>query len=290
MTKQDVYSAVTDRIVAALESGVVPWRKPWSTGSGMPVNIRNGRAYRGVNVLLLGLAGYSDPRWGTYKAIRECGGQVRRGEKGTRVILWKPTKSREDENGERRDYLLLRDYTVFNAEQCDGIEPLTHEQREHTPDAWSEQVVSSYCGNGGPGLFHGYSGAWYEPARDIVKMPDAGTFVSGASYYSVLFHELTHSTGHESRLKRIEPALFGSDPYAREELVAEIGAAMLAGLAGFVDETTDMSAAYIAGWLERLKDDRKLIVNAAAQAQKAVDLIVGETFAETSDELQEVAA
>lgn len=291
MTKQDVYASVTDRIIAALESGTVPWRKPWATRGG-PVSLSTGKAYRGINVFLLGLEGCADPRWGTYKAISAAGGQVRKGEKGTRIILWKPARFHAlDEQGEPVEkgtqYLLLREYVVFNAEQADGLpalEPVN--DHEHTPNERAEAIVAGW--ESGPHIAHGYDGASYSPTTDVVRMPDADAFDSDDDYYTTLFHELTHATGHESRLKRIEPALFGTDPYAREELVAELGASMLAGLAGLSTAAGANSAAYIAGWLARLRDDRKLIVNAAAQAQKAADLITGTTF-DKADDLPELA-
>jgi antirestriction protein ArdC len=132
--------------------------------------------------------------------------------------------------------------------------------------------------------------AFYQPSSDIVQVPEAREFFSGDAYYSTLFHELVHSTGHEKRLKRIEPALFGSDPYAREELVAEVGASMLGAVAGIESAGGDQNAAYIAGWLEALSRDRKLVVQAAAQAQKAADWILGETFEEVRQERETAVA
>lgn len=294
MTKTDVYTEVTERIIEALEAGTVPWRKPWSSsaaGTG-PVSLRGGKPYRGVNVFLLELtaatAGYTDPRWGTYKAITEAGGQVRRGEKGTRVILWKPVK-RDGEAAEAKGpgYLLLRQYTVFNVEQADGIEPLPRvELSQHERHERADAIMAGY--DHGPVVIHGASAAVYSPRTDVVRLPDPEAFVTPAAYYLTAFHELVHSTGHESRLKRIEPALFGSDPYAREELVAEMGAAMLAGLAGLPPQT-EQSAAYIESWLGALRNDRKLVVQAAAQAQKAADLIVGDTFAPATTDVPEEA-
>ena len=281
MTKDDVYGAVTDRIIAALESGTVPWRKPWSTRGG-PVSLSTGKPYRGINIFLLGLQGYGDPRWGTYRAIANAGGQVSRGEKGTHIILWKPARftpkpGDDGEDSDERSYLLLRQYVVFNAEQADGLPelpPLT--EHEHTPIQRADAIVDGWTS--GPPIMHGYDGASYSPSADLVRMPDPDAFDSSEDYYATLFHELTHATGHESRLARLEPALFGTDPYAREELVAELGSAMLSGLAGLAIAAGENSAAYIAGWLQRLKDDRKLVVNAAAAAQRAADLIVGTTF------------
>lgn len=279
--RPDIYQEVTDRIIEALEAGTVPWHKPWRSIGG-PVNL-NGRPYRGINVFLLELSGYGDPRWGTYKMVKAHGGHVRRGEKGTRVILWKPVIREDGEDGDQSAaYMLLRTYTVFNAEQCDDLPQLELvEPTEHERIRGPEAVVSGY--RLPPAMVFGSSGASYCPDRDLVRMPELGAFESADAYYSTLFHELTHSTGHKSRLDRLEPALFGTDPYAREELIAEMGAAMLAGTAG-LEPRYQESAGYIAGWLGRLRDDRKLVIQAAAQAQKAADRILGTTFEQEEKE------
>ena len=278
MSRIDVYQSVTDRIVTSLEEGVVPWRQPWVGGG--PVNVRTGRPYRGVNVFLLGLAPYGDPRWGTYKAIKEAGGQVRKGEKSTSVILWKPVAAKEAADGTqvREGYMFLRFFSVFNAEQAEGLPELVQEF-EHQPIERAQQIVDGYVG---PAVLYGGGEASYQPTKDLVRCPELNQFHSVEGFYSTLYHELVHSTGHEKRLKRIETALFGTNPYAREELVAEMGAAMLCGVAGM--DNQDQSAAYVAGWLKALQDDRKLVVQAAAQAQKAADLILGTTFDDPVDE------
>ena len=283
MSRTDVYESVTDRIVASLEEGVVPWRKPWVGGG--PVNVRTGRSYRGINIFLLGLAPYSDPRWGTYKAIKEAGGQVRKGERSTSIILWKPVSKKGQEEGESIGYMLLRFYSVFNAEQADGLSAYKVEY-EHQPIDRAQMIVDGY--ESPPGISFGGGSAHYEPSRDLVRCPELGQFVSVEGYYSTLFHELIHSTGHEKRLKRIETTLFGTEPYAKEELVAEMGAAMLCGMAGI--DNQDQNSAYVGGWLKRLQDDRKLVVQAAAQAQKASDLILGTTFEEQEAEKEMVTA
>lgn len=284
MSRTDVYESVTDRIVAALEEGVVPWRKPWVGGG--PVNVRTGRPYRGINVFLLGLAPYTDPRWGTYKAIQQAGGHVRKGERSTSVILWKPvTKKAKEENEEATGYMLLRSYSVFNAEQTEGL-PEYKVEFEHEPLERAQMIVDGY--ESPPAISFGGGEASYSPPRDFVRCPELGQFRTVEGYYSTLYHELIHSTGHEKRLARIETALFGTSPYAKEELVAEMGAAMLCGMAGI--DNQDQSAAYVSGWLERLRDDRKFVVQAAAQAQKAADMILGTTFEDVVEEQQAVAA
>ena len=285
MSRTDVYESVTDRIVASLENGVVPWRQPWVGGG--PISLRSGRPYRGVNIFLLGMTEYGDPRWGTYKAIKEAGGQVRGGEKSTAIILWKPvskTKPGDDEGAGER-YMLLRQYAVFNAEQADGL-PEYQTEYEHEPIERAQMIVDGF--EGGPGILYGGGEASYSPPKDLVRCPELGQFVKVEGFYSTLYHELVHSTGHEKRLARIEPALFGTDPYAREELVAEMGAAMLCGMAGI--DNQDQSAAYVSGWLKPLQNDRKFVVNAAAQAQRAVDLILGTTFEEQEAKTELVTA
>lgn len=283
MVRADVYQSVTDRIIAALEAGTVPWRRPW-TGGG-PINIRNGRSYRGVNVFLLGLAPYADPRWGTLKAINEAGGKVLKGEKSTWIILWKPVRKRrheeqaEDEQTLDDTYMLLRMYPVFNVEQAEGVPPLPPE-REHDPIERAEEIAAGYVK--GPEVRFGGGEASYSPSGDLVRCPALGQFELAEAFYSTLYHELVHSTGHESRLARLESFGFGTGPYAKEELVAEMGAAMLCGTAGI--DNLDQSAAYVDGWRDRLGQDPKLIVQAAAQAQKAADLILSEAFGSDSQE------
>ena len=207
-----------------------------------------------------------------------------KGEHGTPVVFWKwlDVEGERDEQGKSKRVPLLRYYSVFNVAQCDGIDApqAASTPRLHTPIEAAERIVASMPLR--PTISHGGERACYSPALDLVKMPEASTFKSAEDYHNVLFHELTHATGHESRLNRKgvsgsdgEWSAFGSTPYAREELVAEMGAAFLCGQAGIVERTLDNSAAYVAGWLERLRNDARLVVTAAAQAQKAADYVLG---------------
>jgi antirestriction protein ArdC len=314
MARIDVYAQVTDRIVAELEQGVVPWRRPWVGGG--PINVRSGKPYRGINVFLLTLQGRSDPRWGTFNAMREAAvkqairegreivtetttvkgrqrvvnyeivdgvkerfyGGVAKEEKGTAVILWKPvTKTRKEETGEAVDdsYLLLRMYTVFNAEQCVGLAPLK-EEYENDPIERAEEIVNGF--SGAPAVIYGGAVASYNLLTDQVRCPEMNQFRSAEGFYSTLFHELVHSTGAEKRLNRDMSGFFASIPYSKEELVAEMGAAMLCGVAGI--DNLDQSAAYVDNWLQSLRNDMKLVVQAAALAQRAADHILGTTFEE----------
>jgi antirestriction protein ArdC len=277
--RPDVYQQVTDRIIAVLEAGTVPWQRPW-TGGG-PVNVRTGRLYRGINVFLLELMGFGDPRWGTYKAIREAGGYVRAGEHGTAIILGKRVqkkRSPQAEPGEQElndSYFLYRSYKVFNAEQCENLQPLV-DAPEFEPLERAESIIYGYPG---PTISIGGGEASYSETTDIVRCPAPEHFPLRDNYYATLYHELVHSTGHKDRLARLESTGFGTSPYAKEELVAEMGAAMLCGIAQ-LDPHIEQSAAYIANWLQALQNDKKLVVQAGALAQKACDLMLGTKFEE----------
>lgn len=284
--KDLVYQIITDRMISLLESGTVPWQKPWSGQDQAPQNLITKKAYRGVNSFLLHSMPFGSPYWVTFKQAQELGGTVRRGEKSCPVVFWKwlDVESKDDPMKAKK-IPMLRYYNVFNVTQCDDIPEgkipsLNVNVRQHEAIQQAERIVASMPKR--PAIQHGGSRACYWPSFDRVDIPEPGTFGKGEDYYNVLFHELTHSTGHDSRLARKgvagsdgEWSAFGSTPYAKEELVAEMGAAFLCGQAGIVDVTIQNSAAYVASWLERLKDDNKLVVMAAAQAQKASDFILG---------------
>jgi antirestriction protein ArdC len=286
--KADAYQVISDRMITLLEQGTIPWQKPWQSGDLMPRNLISQKEYRGVNVFLLHAMSYQSPFWLTFNQAKELGGHVKQGEKACPVVFWKWLDVTEE--GEAKRVPFLRHYSVFNVAQCDGIPTdripaLSGTKRAHCPIAEAEKVVATMpkC----PAIKTGLDRAFYSPAGDFVGMPAPEQFRTGEDFYSVLFHELTHSTGHESRLNRKgvtgtegEWSAFGSTPYAKEELVAEMGAAFLCGQVGIVERTLDNSAAYVASWLQRLKDDRKLVVHAAAQAQRAADFILGRTFEE----------
>ncbi len=287
----DAYQVITDRIIGQLEKGVVPWQKPWRGGEQMPRNLISGREYRGVNVFLLHAMSYESPHWLTYKQAAELGGHVKKGERACPVVFWKRLQVADmTEPTGNKAIPFLRYYSVFNIAQCedipaDKIPVQSGTKREHCPIAAAESIVSAMPKL--PEIKHGGGRACYSPSLDCVTMPVPENFISGQEYYSVLFHELTHSTGHASRLNRKgisgeegEWSAFGSTPYAKEELVAEMGAAFLSGHAGIVERTLDNSAAYIQAWLSRLKEDRRLIVQAAAAAQKAADFILNKTWEE----------
>lgn len=273
----NVYEIVTARIIESLNNGVVPWRKPWNVD--MPKNLVSGKDYRGVNVLLLQSTRYTCPWWLTYNQARDLNGFVRKGEKGTPVVFWKIWEH-ETENGTEKSFL-LRYYTVFNAEQCHGIQvPPVGPRAAFDPIDECERIVRAYANP--PRIVHGGTRACYTPALDRIDMPLRESFSSAAEYYSTLFHELVHSTGASERLARkgvVDPIRFGDHGYAKEELVAECGAAFLAAHAGIDNATLTNSAAYIQSWIRRLRSEPRWIVDAAAQASKAADFIMGELAA-----------
>jgi len=275
------YEVVTESIIKQLESGVAPWRKPWRTE--MPANLASKREYRGINIFLLASLGYGSRYWLTYRQAQTLGGSVRKGEHGSKVVFWKIDEYRKEdkETGEteNRKSILLRYYTVFNLEQCEGIKS-PESTRVIAPLEQCETIVNSMPN---PPGFEQDSRAFYRPSTDTVGMPARSGFDSAEEFYSTFFHELTHSTGHPSRVGRegiMEHNPFGSEDYSKEELVAEMGAAMLCGVAGIQSRTLNNSASYLQSWIDRLRSDSRLIVSAASQAQKAADFILGRTAAE----------
>lgn len=286
-----IYEMITDRIVQQLEQGAVPWQKPWQ-GGGHQKSLQSKKPYRGINQFLLNCAGYEYPYWLTYKQAKARGGQVTKGEKGTPVIFWKFVESKEykDENGEitRDSYPMLRYYTVFNISQCEGIAvPAADEikPREFTCIEACKNLVDNWQG---PEIEHYGARACYNSGSDTVTMPVPEHFYTDEAYYATLFHELIHSTGHRSRLNRLKPDFFGSHEYSKEELVAEMGSAFLCGIAGIeTEKIRENQAAYLASWLTVLKDRKncKWLVQGAAQAQKAADLIQGIKWENKADKV-----
>ena len=273
--KTDVYQIVTNRIIHLLEAGTVPWHRPWKGGSEAPRNFISRKAYRGINCFLLNAAGFVSPFWLTFKQVQALDARVKKGEKSFPVVFWKTFEV--EEAGETKRHAFLRYYSVFNVAQCEGItvpaSPKTHEN--FRPIERCEEVVANMPRR--PTIEHGGARACYSPLRDVVSMPETGAFETPEAYYGTLFHELTHATGHMSRLNRKEitdSIHFGTDPYGREELVAEMGAAFLCGHCEIESTILDQSASYIDHWLTRLKDDCKLVIQAATQAQKACDFIL----------------
>ncbi|HEY5298597.1 MAG TPA: zincin-like metallopeptidase domain-containing protein [Verrucomicrobiae bacterium] len=277
MKHASVYDQITERIIALLEKGTVPWRKPWKSEAGLPRNLVTKKPYRGINFVLLHAMHYESPYWLTFRQALELGGNVRKGEKACPVVFWKQLEREDKQTGETEKIPMMRFYSVFNVAQCDGLKniPAPVQTPLNAPTKPEEIIAAMPMP---PEIKHGMSKAFYSPSADIVAMPDRAQFEKDAGYFATLFHELIHATGHAARLNRptlTESAGFGSNPYCKEELIAEMGAAFICGQAGIAESILENSAAYVQNWLEQLKNDKKLIVQAAAQAQKAADFILG---------------
>ena len=281
-----IHKIVTDRMIAALQRGTVPWRKPWQAATGQPRSMSTGQPYRGINPFLLGLTaaeeGYPSPYWGTYRQISELGGQVRRAERSTLVVFWKQarTEQRDPQTGELtvKQLPVLRYYRVFNAAQADRLPARFYPAPgEHSQMAEPQAVLDGYLARG-PRLVHvAGERADYHLATDTIRLPPRAQFRTPEGYYATAFHEAGHCTGHPARLNRPGIAAFdhfGSGQYAREELIAQMTSSVLCAQTGIDDPATFAnSASYIAGWLTALGNDHRLVITAAAHAQRASDLI-----------------
>ena len=279
--KFDLYQSVTDKIIAVIEQGVKRDGKPlWSgaTASGMPYNRKSGKAYSGVNVLVLWLAaleaGFSSPAWLTFKQVGELGGHVRSGSKGVPVVYFS-TMAREQldaDTGEisGREVGFLKSFTVFNVEQCEGIVDGIVRRTFQGNEA-AEAVLQA----SGATIIEQGGKAFYRPSTDDVYLPERSRFVTDEAFYVVALHELTHWTGGKTRLARDFAGRFGSEAYAFEELIAELGAAFCCADLGLMLATMDDHARYIDSWLRVLKNDRKAIFTAASQASKAHAWLMG---------------
>lgn len=295
-TKNDIYERINTIIIAEMEQGNCPWSKPWKsvTSGEAYLSGTTGKAYSYLNTMLLQMQGKQAGEYLTFKQVKERGGNVKKGAHGALVTFYKRIekvdKIIDPETGEELVsldvYPILKGYTVFNVlTDCEGIEPkhytpgeqLSEQEGDFIEDA--EAIVNGYINNGGPKLTLTESNqAFYRPSTDEVVCPRRAQYEKPNEYYSTLFHELTHSTGHESRLNRLsKTAAFGSKDYSAEELVAELGSSYLRGVAGILGESdTQNSAAYLRGWIKKFKDDKKIFCVAAARAEKAARLILGE--------------
>lgn len=277
------YQTITDTIIKRIEeSGKLPWSQPWRNGEA-PMSIV-GRRYRGINALILAWVrmdkGYTSNRWLTFNRAVEMDGRVTPGEKGTKVILWKPGKEERDpETGKVRKSMFLTSYTLFNLDQTTGVNFTEKEYPAIDMDTLddAEAIVASYLArDDAPSFQEIDDAAWYMPSTHTINMPPRPLWDGKAEqWYPAMFHEMSHSTaGH---LNRKGEGGFSRDSYGKEELVAEMGAAFLCAEAS-IENHTDMSAAYVQGWLTAVKEDATLLIKAASEAQKAVDYILGTTF------------
>jgi antirestriction protein ArdC len=283
----DIYAIVTEKIINLLESGVIPWRRPW-TSTGLPRNLVSKKPYRGVNFFLLSASKYVSPFWLTIRQANELGGHVRKGEESTVVVFWKVDDAKqntedldnEQTDGKTRRRFLLRYYRVFNLEQCELPQTVLDklpkiETHEHDPIERAERIIADMPNR--PEIQYTGSKAFYSSLTDRITLPPRELFSSSEEFYATALHETVHSSGSEKRLARegiCEAAPFGSPVYSKEELIAEFGAAYLCAEAEISNEVIHNQASYVAGWLKKLRDDRKLLIHAAAQAQRAADYIL----------------
>ncbi|RLB04609.1 MAG: hypothetical protein DRG83_04490 [Deltaproteobacteria bacterium] len=273
-----VYEIITNQIISLLEKGEIPWKKPWK--GALPQNLITRRPYEGVNRLLLMNSAYTSPYWLTFLQAKNLGGYVKEGEKATTVVFWKwyEIEEEDEETGEMETKAVpvLRYYKVFNLEQCVLPEDkIPKPKRKFNPLHKCEKTVKNMPDP--PEIRHGGDRAFYDPVRDQVTVPYPTSFEKREFYYATLFHELVHSTGHEKRLARKKKGdwqPFGTEDYSREELIAELGACFLCAEHNIAPTVIENSAAYIQGWLKQLRNDKRLIVLASAQAEKAVRYIM----------------
>lgn len=281
-TKQttDIHQEITNKVIEALEQGRKPWNCPWNktiSDTAMPVNFSTKNRYRGVNVMLLWLdaeiKGFDSPYWLTFKQAKDLGGNVKKGEKGTQIIKYKLWEKADENDPEKVEKIpMIKGFTVFNANQIEGIDfpvPVV----EETPEFKRYEEADRLIANTGAHIDHHGIKAFFTPANDKIVMPKPERFKSESDYYATLTHELTHWTGHKSRLDRKYGKKFGDTDYAFEELIAELGSTFLLAELGILGELQNHTN-YIGSWLERLRDDKKFIFQAASKASQSFEYIL----------------
>lgn len=272
MTKFDLYETVTSRIIESIEAGVLPWVKDWTSKNGQAdYNLVSGKPYKGINTILLGMAGFNSPVWASYKQWQEKGAQVKKGATGSMIVYASKIEKKEVVNGIEKDasFFMMKYHTVFNAEQVEGYTPESIEPAkpfnaieacEKTLAQWQDKIT------------YGNASAFYVPSSDQIHMPAKEQFKTEKGFYNTAFHELAHLTGHKDRLNRDFSGRFGSESYAFEELVAEIASAFVSNFNGI--ESIQNHDSYIASWLKVLKNDKKAIFTASKLAQAAADMVM----------------
>jgi len=278
--QNDIYERITNLIVERLQAGIIPWKQPWSSDT-YPRNMITSRPYHGINFWLLLSTGHDSPFYLSFQQVKTLGGSIKKGEKSLPVVFWKLLDT-EEKDGTIKKTPFLKYYNVFNLSQTEGIDPIKLPSLElpnpnFDPIAKAEELVEQWkdC----PQIKFNQSQAYYSLTQDFIGMPNPQSFFNAPEYYSVLFHEATHSTGNIKRLGRhakMRDLNFGSHSYSQEELIAEMGAAYLCGICGIEQQTIPNSTAYIQSWIRTFKNDPKILVIAAAQAQKAVGYILND--------------
>ncbi|MHB1512051.1 ArdC family protein [Acidiferrobacter sp.] len=278
--KQDIHQVITDRILEAMEQARATGRRLWDSQPSLPLNFATGKPYQGINVLILWSAGlnngYTSPYWLTYKQATEKGGQVKKGEHGTHCVFYKPWESTDTNatTGETEitKGAILKSFTAFNLDQIDGIEAPAKEERPAFVAI--EQAERILAASPAP-IQIGGSQAFYRPGTDTIHLPAREAFINPEAFYSTAMHEMTHSTGAKHRLDRDFSGRFGTEAYAFEELIAELGSAFLNADLGILGATLPDHADYLSNWIAILRNDKKAILTAAAAASKAHGFIKG---------------
>ncbi|WP_215222703.1 ArdC family protein [Echinicola shivajiensis] len=291
-SRKDVYQIVNERIMSSLEKGIIPWKRPWSI-MGLPKNYQSGKVYKGINLWLLLSCGHGKPYYLTFKQAESLGGKVRKGSKSIPIVYWnfvyqhKETGKKLTEQEARKlpkglvdRRAFLKYYNVFNIADVEGVDwelPDTNTEQPFKPIKACEDLLKKVPDM--PEVRYEEAQAYYYPKKDYINMPTKELFRTEAYFYQTLFHELVHSTGHQKRLNRKElwdASDKDKSAYSKEELTAEMGASYLSNLCGIWKEAQqENSSAYIQHWLGQLKEDKRLLVESAAKAQKAVDYLTG---------------
>ena len=273
---EKVFKIVNDQIISALEEGQIPWRKPWVHHNFGPMNAISNKTYSGINFFLLALYPQSSPYWLTFNQIKTKKGKLKKGSKGAPVTFYKLLEGKDSKSGEDRKVPLLRYYTVFNADDVEGVKFPEIEKpdfNDNFEDIEKAEKILKICQSKTCEIEHIEQGqAYYKPISHKIVMPEKKQFHNPAEYYSTAFHEITHSTARP--LERDMSGHFGDHLYSKEELIAEMGASYLCAFAGISPKTVENQMAYIQSWLKVLKNDPKFVIQAASKAQKAVNFLL----------------
>lgn len=286
--KRDIYEQITTRVIELLAQGVAPWRRPWKVSGTLPKNLKSGKTYRGINLVVLAISGFASPYWVTFNQAKDLGGQVRAGAKGTQVVFWKflhalkggdagTVWSGASEVPRAERIPLLRCYTVFNLDQTEGLasSESAGAVMAFNPIESAERLIRDLPNP--PEIRRGGQQAYYDANNDLVVVPPETAFQQPEMFYHTLMHEIAHASGHQSRLARpaiVEGGVFGSCDYSKEELVAELSAAFISATIGLEVEL-EQSASYLKGWMTKLSNDHRLLLQAASQAQRAAEYVLG---------------
>lgn len=275
---KDLYQEVTDKIIAEIEGGRIPWIKPWTNSGhgGLPYNVISGKPYRGINSMIL-IAPAAGEGWLTFKQAQQVGAQVRKGEKGSMIVFFKPLKIEDrnapaDATDKSKTIPMLKHFTVFHTSQVDNL-PEKYQPKECPVPSEKVRIEAAEKLLEQSTIKHGGDRAFYNTGSDSITLPFQDQFKSVDDYYATALHELTHWTGHSSRCAREYGKRFGDQAYAREELVAEMGAAFLCAKTGIAGQL--QHAAYLQSWLGVLKADKRALLVAAGAAQRAADFVTG---------------